>query len=263
MISCAQHANAQQLLRIKIADAAMADSKHRFDESKQNRFYSKSEEQIVQILDGRNSRNTKRATKSNLKTFHDYLEEKMMPKLEDINIDELPAILENFYPNLRRVDGEDYKLQSIKCIRAGINRWTKSNKNCDIIQDPRFAKANEIFKGVAKIARQTGRGSTKSYPVIEPEDLERIATYFLHDITNKPNPRKLQKCVLFYTIYFFVRRGRENLYDMNLQTFEVGTDPDGRQFIFQAIDELDKNHRDGDTEEAKQGRIYERPGTNT
>ena len=238
----------------------MADSKFLSEPQKENRFYSKTPEEITKILDERNSRNTKRATKCNLKIFTDYLAEKGLPTLEQLDLEELPAILQTFYPNLRRLNGDDYKLQSMKCIRAGINRWTKSNRNMDIISDPRFAKANEIFKGVAKVARQTGRGSTKSYPVIEQEDMERIATYFLHDIMNAPDPRKLQKCLLFYIIYFFVRRGRENLYAMTLETFEVATDPDGRQYIFQALDELDKNHREMDTEQAKQGRIYERPG---
>ena len=47
---------------------------------------------------------------------------------------------------------------------------------------------------------------------------------------------------------------------MRTNTFEIGTDPDGRQFIYQAIDELDKNHRQNDSDPANQGRIYEQPG---
>ena len=232
----------------------MADSKFQ-NNDKNNRFHSKTPQEIIEILDGRNSNNTKRATKSNIKIFHDYLVKKSLPELHDITKAAFPSILEEFYPNCRRVNGEDYKLQSLKCIHAGINRWTKANRNLDIIADPRFSKANEIFKGVSKIA------TTKSYPVIEQQDLERIVAYFLHDIMNEPNPRKLQKCVLFYIIYFFIRRGCENLYEMQMNTFEIGTDPDGRQYIFQAIDEFDKNHRINDTESANQGRIYELPGT--
>ena len=237
----------------------MADSKPILTEQK-NRFASKSEAEIALILDGRNAKNTQRATKSNIKTFHDYLAEKSYPELHEINMEELPEILENFYPNLRRIDGEQYKLQSIKCIRAGLNRWTKANRSVDIIKDVKYTKANEIFKGISKLARKDGRATTRSTPVIAHEDLERIATYFLHDILNKPEPKKLQQCVLFYIIYFFCRRGRENLYQMNLQTFETACDPDGTQYIFQSLDELDKNHQADCTEPANQGRIYERPG---
>ena len=248
---------------LRTKDAAMADSKLASgDKGSHPRFYSKSNDDIASILERRNAKNTKQATKSNIKTFHDYLVEKQFPKLEDIDMNDLPKILENFYPNLRRVDGEDYKLQSIKCIRAGINRWTKSNRNTDIIGDVRFTKANEIFKGVSKIARENGKGTTKSTPVIAQEDLERIPNYFLHDVLNNPDPKKLQRCVLFYVIYFFCRQGRENLYEMQTDTFDIGMDPDGRQYIYQARDELDKNHRQNDTDPANQGRIYQQPGTN-
>ena len=238
----------------------MADSKLMQQDGNINRFSSKSEQEKSDILEGRNAKNTKRATKSNLKTFLDFLIEKSLPKLEDMDVDTLARVLEDFYVNLKRIDGEDYKLQSIKCIRAGINRWTKANRNLDIISDVCFTRANEMFKGVSKIARETGKGSTKSYPVIEQEDLERIATYFLHDIVNELDPRKLQKCVLFYIIYFFCHRGRENLYDMSINSFEIGTDPDGRQYIYQAIDEMDKNHRYDSTEVANDGKIYEQTG---
>ena len=238
----------------------MAQSKPLRELENIKRFTAKSEQEKADILEGRNAKNTKRATKSNMKTFLDFLREKGLPDLEDMDVKQLANVLEDFYANLRRLDGEDYKLQSIKCIRAGINRWTKANRNIDIISDVRFSRANEMFKGVSKIARQTGKGSTKSYPVIAQEDLERIATYFLHDIMNEPDPKKLQRCVLFYIIYFFCRRGRENLYDMKTDTFAIGTDPDGRQFIYQAVDEMDKNHRYDNIEPANEGRIYEQTG---
>ena len=236
----------------------MADSKHLVDDSK--RFHSKTEVEIERILLERTAKNTRRATKSNLKTFYNYLTEKGLPKLKDLGVLQLAEILENFYPSLRKVDGDDYKLQSIKCIRAGINRWTKENRNLDIIADVRFTKANEIFKGVSKIVREKGKGSTKSTAVIAQEDLERLAIFFLHDVMNHPDPRKIQKCMIFYIIYFFCHCGRENLYNMQPDQFEIGTDPDGRQYIFQAIDELDKNHGINSTDQANQGRVYERPG---
>ena len=66
---------------------------------------------------------------------------------------------------------------------------------------------------------------------------------------NDPNPRKLQRCVIFYTIYFFCRRGRENLYEMQFDQFEVGTEPDRTQYVFQTIHEADKNHDFEDTDE--------------
>ena len=57
---------------------------------------------------------------------------------------------------------------------------------------------------------------------------------------NAPEPKRLQQQVIFYIIYFFCRRGRENLYDMQQDTFTVITNPDGNQMVIQNIDEVEK-----------------------
>ena len=110
------------------------------------------------------------------------------------------------------------------------------------------------------MARKNDNRTTCSYLTITAEDLERKAIYFLHDITNAPDLKRIQRCVLFYIICFFCHPGRENLYEIQVNTFDIGTDPDGHQFIYQAIDELDKNHRENDTDQANQGCTYEQTG---
>ena len=60
-----------------------------------------------------------------MKILTQYLVEKGMPTLENISDDDLPGILKTFYTELRIINGEHYALQSLKCIRAGINRFTK------------------------------------------------------------------------------------------------------------------------------------------
>ena len=80
------------------------------------RFASTTEEEQNKIMEGRNCKNTARATKSNLKILMDYLFEKNMPKFEDITDDELPGILKSFHSNLRTINGDVYTLQSLKCI---------------------------------------------------------------------------------------------------------------------------------------------------
>ena len=56
------------------------------------------------------------------------------------------------------------------------------------------------------------------------------------------NPKGLQQQVIFNIIYFFCRRGRENLYSMIQDTFKIIVELDGTEFIVHANDELDKNH---------------------
>lgn len=220
------------------------------------RFASTTSNEKEKLFDERVKKNTQRATKNAIKTLSEYLDEKDHKKLEEIADDDLPEILLNFYTDLRKVDGGQYKLQTLKCLRAGINRFTKEKRNLDIIQDVRFTRTNEMFKAVTTQARREGRGSTKSYPPIEEEDLAKLAQYFDQDFMNNPNPKKLQKCLIFYIIYFFCRRGRENLRDMTIHTFQVTTDADGVQYVYQAIDKYGPDNQ----LPAKQGRMYEQPG---
>ena len=244
-------------------DENMENSNPSF-EVKLSRFGNTSNEEKKRIMLERNSVNTNKATKTSLSTFRDYLREKELKPLEEIADSELPDILHDFYTNARKTDGSDYCVQTMKCIRAGINRHLKAERGLDIIDNTAFTKANEMFRGVNKQKRIQGKGSTKSTPVICPEDLQTIYKHFNHDIMNNPEPRKLQQCLIFYIIYYFCRRGRENLYTMTSETFKIDVDNStGKRFVFQNIDEHDKNHGIDNPKPANEARMYETTGTNS
>ena len=72
-----------------------------------------------------------------------------------------------------------------------------------------------------------------------------------------PNPRELQQIVMFNIIYYLCHRGRENLRKMTVSMFAIATDTENMlQYIYQCIDEANKNHSGVDTNKANQGRIY-------
>ena len=43
---------------------------------------------------------------------------------------------------------------------------------------------------------------------------------------------------------------------MTLQYFDIGVDPDGTEYIFQAVDEADKNHSWDDSEQTNAAKMY-------
>ena len=145
-------------------------------------------------------------------------------------------------------------------LRAGLNRWFKANREIDIVGDASFNIANTMFDSIQCKAKTIGKGVVKSTQVVTDEDLQLISTYLLVDHTKQPNPKVLQQCVLFYIMYFFCRRGQENLYEMTVDHFDLAVEPDGTRYIYQAIDEKDKNHTHKDTGETNQARMYEDPG---
>ena len=141
---------------------------------KLSRFASTSEQEKKKIMEERNSSNTNKATQSALTTFREYLTEKQIGTIEEVCDGDLPKIMLEFYTNLRKIDGGDYCVQSMKCIRAGINRYFKAECGIDIIDNEKFTKANEMFCGVNKRKRAEGKGSTKSTSVICPEDMQAV-----------------------------------------------------------------------------------------
>ena len=77
-----------------------------------------------------------------------------------------------------------------------------------------------------------------------------------------PNARNLQEIVIFYILFYMCRRDRENLRTMK-NTFQVAIvneDAQKGRYIYQAVDECDKNHSANDTKASNDGRIYEIPG---
>lgn len=185
-----------------------------------SRFTATTEEERRQILQDRNCHSTNQATKHMKTILEQYIIEKDLPAIEATPDAELPNLLERFYTDLCQKNGERYKLQSLKCIRAGLNRYFKEECSIDIISDVRFHKTNEMPKGVAKVTCKAGLGSTSSFPVIPDEDMICLGDYFYQDFDNatEVNPKKLQQAVLFSLMYFTCRHGRENLHDMKPET---------------------------------------------
>ena len=90
-----------------------------------------------------------------------------------------------------------------------------------------------MLKGVAIKAKAEGKGVTVSTKPIAPDDLQMITEYFRHNHMQKPKPKILQRTVLFYIIYYFSCRGRENLYTMQTDTFKGTEDPNRNEHIYQ------------------------------
>ena len=191
----------------------------------------------------------------------EYIAEKKLKPLQDTDDADIPELLENFYVNARTNKGELYHVQTLKGLRSNLNRWFKEKRDLDIVNDVRFNKANNMFKGAKVHAKKAGKGITKSTETISDEDLQQLATYFYIDHMVTPNQRILQRNVLFNMIYYLCRRGQENLYEMRKDWFEVKVDSStGDKTVVQVHHELDKNHREDYTSVANEGKMYDVAG---
>ena len=207
-------------------------------------------------MEGKDKKSTQRATDGFVNQFSKFLQVKSYPKVEDLEGIDLNQILYEYYVSLQSQKEEEYAVQTLKCICAGLNRHFRKTLGVDIAKDAMFVKANEMFKAIKVESKKKGKGSKNSIPPISQIDLKRIAEYFALDHVTTPNPKRLQQNIVFYIIYFFCQRGRENLYDMKKNTFSLVVNPDGTEYYIQNFDEMDKNHGVEDQERNNEGWMY-------
>ncbi|XP_048757928.2 uncharacterized protein LOC125668156 [Ostrea edulis] len=108
--------------------------------------------------------------------------------------------------------------------------------------------------------KKKGFGSVDHKPAISSEDLKQLYEPN-NTVFNTETPCGLQNKVWFDLMFYLCRRGRENLRNMTKSTFSTDIDACGREFVFQAIDEADKNHRSSAPDETVgEARMYSQPG---
>ena len=93
-------------------------------ETKRKRFSRLSEEEIQNLVEGKDSENTRKATKNVVVTFLAYWNEdeqvKNTESLEKIPKKELNELLANFWPNAKKKNGDSCKKSALMGTRFGL-----------------------------------------------------------------------------------------------------------------------------------------------
>ena len=119
----------------------------------------------------------------------------------------LATVLEKFYPEARKQDGNCYTKASLTAIRFSLQRFF-SNHSIDIVKDPEFGKSNVTFQATLVKLKQEGMAKTQHKPPINKEDIKKLYQSGLFDSNG---PDTLQNKVFFDVMLYFCRRGRQNL----------------------------------------------------
>ena len=231
------------------------------------RFKQLTNEEIQQLVEVKDSENTRRGTKNAVATFLAFCNEvtpeepvKNTESLEKMSKNELNELLTNFWPNARKKNGENYKKTALMGLRFGLQRHFLLKRDFDIINDGEFSKSNQVYEAAVVELKRQGFGRVDHHRPISKEDLEKIQSCYN---PSSPDPKSLQQVVWFNLMFHLIRRGRENLRLLTKQTFAVQADATGKKYVYQALDELDKNHRGKDQPDDSpgEGRMYERPNS--
>ncbi len=130
----------------------------------------------------------------------------------------------------------------------------------DINNDPEFDSSNQVYKAMRKKIMKEGLGRTNHMDAISEEDLTKLYKGIGFSVNT---PVGLQAKVWFEIVFYLCRRGRENQRDMTKAHYQVAKDASGREFVYQAIGEADKNHSGVSMrpeETTGESRMYSLPG---
>ena len=172
-------------LTSSLISCVMAESK--------SRFPTLSEEDLNLLLDDKDAKSTKWATKSALKVFHQYLKEKKAD--EPQTKDTLENVLKLFYAEVRKANGTSYPKSTLNSLRSGLNRHFKATRGFDIINDSEFNDANKVFGAECVDLKRQGLAKVEHKPPICEEDLKKLyesTAFGLND------PEKLQNKGFFF-----------------------------------------------------------------
>ena len=146
-----------------------------FEKPTKYRFKSRSKQDTEQLLKGKDKTSTQRATQIYLAQFKHFLKVKHLPEVDDIATSDIDGVLFEFYSAIQPQKKDNYCVQILKCIHAGLNRYFRQKRGIDIAKDSMFTRANKMLKAVQVDAKKKGFGVKKKYPPISEINLEYIA----------------------------------------------------------------------------------------
>jgi len=234
-------------------------------EAGSSRFASLTDDDLNQLIDDRDSKNTKNVITVSRKALNDYLKEKdgilkSVDEMDSAQRADVVTTLRKFYGEVRKSDGTLYAKKSLVTLRFGLQKHFLKTRKEDIINNEHYDEANVMFKAMMVKLKKEGKGVVKHKEPILPEDLKKL---YNHDSFSLQSPESLQKRIFFEYLYYFCNRGRENIRDVMKSDFEMKTDAKGLRYVRVKMVRQTKNHRGDNMTDVddKDGRMYEIAGT--
>ena len=138
-------------------------------------------------------------------------------------------------------------------LRAGLNRFLRlppNNRIINLMHNEIFQNANQVFKGQLRRAKNEGKDTSAPRTDIAPEDLEKLYDeYFTPGLTDG-NTEILVHKVFFDIMFHTGRRAKEGLRNLQKDSFQVKTSPDGKEYIEITFNETTKKNQGDSTASA-------------
>ena len=105
-----------------------------------SRFAALGDDDLDNLLDMRDSKNTKRIIKASLEVFKAYVVEKEMnfDQCMSFSSEEMNCLLRKFYAETKKINGEVYAKKSVISLCYGLQKHFLKTRKEDIINDEAY-----------------------------------------------------------------------------------------------------------------------------
>ena len=131
---------------------------------------------------------------------------------------------------MSKKDGSQYSKSTLTTVRFGLCRFIKSQRpELGIIKGNEFDEANLIFRAKTMELKRMGLAKVEHKPSISKEDLRKL---YDCGIFYTEDPKGLRNKVWFeIMLFFFCRRGRGNVWELQKDRFSFGENSCGRRYV--------------------------------
>ena len=181
--------------------------------------------------------------------------------------EELNECLTMFYPAVRREDDTEFKVSSLKAIRAAIDRYLRqppNNRPWSIVGDSAFQKSNKVLNAICKQMMQEGKVQPTIHKnPITSEQLQQLYETGQLGEWDTLDPSLLLRTAWFYITFYFGKRGCENQRKLTSDMLVLRSTPQERRYYEFRSPFACKNHQGvlTDNPDKSDGKMFEVPNS--
>ena len=196
-----------------------------------DRFATCNNADIENLINKSKNSNTTKATSQWMRVYNSWAEARNASlEIWTLKPVDLDLLLQQFYAEVKKNDGNDYEPNSFSAMQAGIERLLKEkNYPVSILKSREFRTSNAVLEGKARHLREQGKGKrpnkAKSLTSAEEEELWNCGQLGSH------SPQALVNTIWWQLTQHFGLRGRQEHHSMQVEDFVFQKDDDKNEFL--------------------------------
>ena len=172
---------------------------------------------LERLIAKNDNENTKRSTTTWVRRYYKWATERGMPTdLARVLPTDLDAILQQFYAELWKRNGDDYEPESLKVMQTALDRHLR-DEGCShsILKDREFQRSRKVLNGKAVDLQEKGKG--KGPMKADPLTREDEAHLWSSGVLGSENPTSLNYTIFTIFSQHFGTRGRQEHHQIRIE----------------------------------------------